>query len=333
MKISIGSQFDNIDDLSPLNGFGYATDRMLNSLSILGYEWGVNLKDSDVEIWFEQPHNVRWKNESTYKICYVPWESTALPGLDYCDRSWLDVMNSADEVWTPSPLIAKWYKEYMGIIPPVFVYEHGVDSIWKPVHRKVDDKFRFLHVGMEALRKGGGITIDAFRKAFPDPKKSEVELTMKTTPNGNKIGWLRGINFMNEMTTIEELVELFHSHHSYVYPSWGEGFGLTPLQAMATGMPTITVPAWAPYAHFLHPYLTVNSRLSKSPWPRIHPGMMFKPDVDDVVDKMRYVYENYDAAASWSYNKVDRLVEHYDWNRLTKTTFEDLEKRLKLVAR
>lgn len=333
MKISIGTQFKDIDDLSPLNGFGYATDRMLNSLTILGYEWGVNLPDSDVEIWFEQPHNVRWTNENAYKICYVPWESTALPGLDYCDRSWYDVMNSADEVWTPSPLIAKWFKEYMGILPPVFVYEHGVDPIWSPVKRTVNDKFKFLHVGMEALRKGGPDTIKAFRLAFPDPKRADVELTMKTTPNGNKIGWLRGINFVNEMTTIDKLVGLFHDHHAYVYPSYGEGFGLTPLQAMATGMPTITVPSWAPYSEFLDPNLSLNSKLVSSPWPRIHPGMMFQPSIDDLVDSMRYVYNNYDSTADFAHDQVAGISKRYDWKNLTKDTFESLEKRLKLVAR
>lgn len=328
MKISIGTQFKDIDELSPLNGFGYATERMLNSLSILGYDWGVNLKDSDVEIWFEQPHNVKWNNDDAYKISYVPWESTALPGRDYCEVPWEGVMNSADEVWTPSPLIADWFKRYMAIEPPVYVYEHGVDEIWTPTNRNVDDTFKFLHVGMEGLRKGATETIRAFHLAFPDPKKSGVSLTMKHPPSNNKIPWFRGVHYLGENYPIDKLVGLFHQHHAYVYPSYGEGFGLTPLQAMATGMPTITLPVWAPYSDFLDPALSIGSKMCKSPWPKIHPGMMFKPKLDDLVDSMRYVYSNYSTAQDFAHSQVSGITEKYDWNALTKKMFEDLEKRM-----
>lgn len=323
MKISLSTTFKSIDDLSPQNGYGYATDRMLNSLSVLGYDWSVNSKDTDVEIVFDQPHNIRWRSKNSYKIAYHPWESTQLlPG-----RRWQENLNSADEVWTPSPLIADWYKRYMGVVPPVYVYEHGVDPIWAPVEREINEKFRFLHVGFEGLRKGGKETIHAFRRAFPN--NPNVELTLKTTPSGWKIGYLRGITVLNQMMDVEGLVSLFHNHHAYVYPSWGEGFGLTPLQAMATGMPTITVPAWAPYEKFLDPQLSIDSRLTRSPYPAIHPGMMFQPNVDDLIDRMRYTYDNYYSVRDSALSRVDEITAYYDWHRLTKEAFSALEERLK----
>lgn len=316
------------EKLSTHNGYGYATDRMLASLANLGYEVTVNDPKADVGICFNQPHH--WKfYGNQYKIGYHPWESTQLlpPGKQTDDLNWKDIMNSCDEIWTPSPIIADWYQRFAGVDVPVHVYEHGVDDVWSTVPRKYDGTFKFLHVGAEAARKGGRDVMHAFLKAFP--REKDVELTMKIISSGWKIGHINRINIINERTSLEDLIALYHSHHAYVYPSYGEGFGLTPLQAMATGMPTITVPKWAPYANFLDENLTVDSKFTKSPWPKLHPGNMLKPKEDDLIDAMRYVYYHYDIATEYSYGIVNSLREYYNWDRLTAEAFGALEHRLK----
>lgn len=308
------------DELEKSNGYGYATDRMLASLEKLGYEVSYNDPTAEVGLCFNQPQH--WKfYGNQYKIGYHPWESTQLlPG-------WAEIMNDCDEIWTPSPLIAQWYQNSAGITRPIFVYEHGVDSIWTPKQRKVEDKFKFLHVGSEASRKGGSDTMTAFSKAFP--KNKDVELNMKIISPGWNIGAINRINIINTRIGIDELVEIFHSNHAYVYPSYGEGFGLTPLQAMATGMPTATVETWAPYAQFLDDDLKIDSSFVKSPWPRIHPGAMLKPKMDDIVDSMRLMYTNYENLHASALNRVDSITQYYNWDRLTKQVFSDLEDRLK----
>jgi glycosyltransferase involved in cell wall biosynthesis len=52
---------------------------------------------------------------------------------------------------------------------------------------------------------------------------------------------------------IEELVNLYHRHHVLIYPTWGEGFGFIPAQALASGMPVITTYPWAEYKEFIGP--------------------------------------------------------------------------------
>lgn len=317
MKISHGTRIDKIDDA---NGYGYATTQMLASLSRVGYAVNPNDKTADVEIWFDQPQH--WDfTPGLYKIGYHPWESTLLqPG-------WADIMNQCDEIWTPSPIIAEWYTKYAGITVPVHVYEHGVDPLWAPKKRKVEDKLRFLHVGAEASRKGSKEAMQAMRLAFPR-HQDDVELNMKMISKGWNIGQLRRVNIINEKMSIEELLQLYHDNHVFLYPSWGEGFGLTPLQAMATGMPTITVPRWAPYADFLDPNLSVHAVFSGSPWPTLHPGNMLKPNVDDLVEAMRYTYYNFEDAQKWAHEQVADLTAYYDWDRLTKSVFKKLEERL-----
>lgn len=317
MRISHGTR---ISDINPTNGYGYATSRMIESLTRLGYVVNQNDATADVEIWFDQPHH--WDfNPNSYKIGYHPWESTHLkPG-------WADIMNQCDEIWTPSPLIAKWYRTTGKITVPVHVYLHGVDEDWSVRKRKVEDKMLFLHCGMEASRKGASEAMRAFKQAFPG--NEDVGLTMKTVSTGWNMPTMGKTTILGGRLPFKKMVELYHNHHVYVYPSWGEGFGLTPLQAMATGMPTITLPAWAPYADFLDENLSIGSRLVLSPWRHTHhPGKMFKPRFDDIVDRLRYAYENYDEVHAYALDQTDALRAVYDWDSLTKTAFENLEERL-----
>lgn len=316
MRISHGTRVADIEDS---NGYGYATVNMINSLCRLGHEVNPNDKSADVEIWFDQPHHWKW-SKGVYRIGYHPWESTQLK------KGWVEKMNECDEIWTPSPIIADWYRKYSGVTAPVFVYEHGVDPIWEPRPRPVSEPFTFLHVGAEASRKGGTETMKAFRLAFYNNRN--VELNLKIISQGWKIGKINRINIINRKMDLQELIGLYHNNHAYVYPSYGEGFGLTPLQAMATGMPTITVPGWAPYAKFLNPNLQVGSKFIGSPWPTLHPGNMLRPNMDDLVEAMRYTYANYEAVEADAQGRVKEIMAYYDWDRLTAEAFNNLAERL-----
>lgn len=318
MKISHGTR---VKDISGHNGYGYATQGMLNSLESLGYQVEQNDSSADVEIWFDQPHH--WKfSKGTYKIGYHPWESTQLlPG-------WEEIMNKCDEIWTPSPLIADWYARYMNIRVPIYVYEHGIDHIWSPQERGKNDKIRFLHVGAEATRKGGWDVVRLFRAAFPN--RDDVQLTMKMiNSRWNGLNGLGKVTYINKMYTFKEQHQLFYDHDAYVYPSAGEGFGLTPLQAMASGMPTICTEEWAPYKEFFDPRLAVGSRLVKSSWEEIHPGMILRPNKDEIVDKMRLVADNFDSVSEFAMKQTAGIHKKYDWDTITAKVFGDLEKRLK----
>lgn len=319
MKISLNTHI-RLDNLVNSNGYGYATERMVASLNNLGYEVTINDPTADVGIVFNQPPHAKWYGDQ-YRIMYHPWESTLLKD------GWAELMNEADEIWTPSPVIADWYTKFSGITKPVYVYEHGVDTIWSEVERKVDGPMKFLHIGAEASRKGARETMHNFRQAFG--RSTDVELTLKILSKGWQIGAISNITIVNKDLGVNELVNMYHENHVYVYPSWGEGFGLTPLQAMATGMPTITVPGWAPYKDYLDPKLSLRSSFWKTQWPTLHPGNMLKPNEGDLIEAYRHAYNNYDEVNKFAHSQVEALRAHYDWDRLTKESFEALAGRLK----
>lgn len=308
--------------MSSKNGFGYATERITSSLTNLGYEvnYDHGWTDADVFITFDQPHHIKQWPSDKYNICYFPWESSKLM------PEWYEIVNGADEVWVPSPLIASWL-EADDIRPPVYVFEHGVDKIWTPKERKVSDKIKFLHLGFESARKYGPQTLYRFRKAFQN--NDDVSLTLKMWMPSWGVGLNGKINTLNKILSVQELVELFHDHHIFLFMSAGEGFGLPTLQSLATGMPTIINGEWAPYKKFIDPRLDVPSCMKLSNWQDLHPGEIFRPDFDDMVDKMRWAVDNYEDISKYAMSQVDEIATRYDWDTLTNDAFKSLEKRLK----
>ena len=317
------------------NGYGYAGHNIRNSLEKLGHTVNFHDEQADVQLDFCQPplyaHFPR-----QYKIGYTPWESTSLP------EGWLEGFSSVDEVWTTSQKCKEWYSA-AGLSKPIHVFEHGIEDIWSPKKRTVRNKLKFLHIGEPAPRKGGQMALEAFRLAFGN--QNDVHLTIKS--NGESSVRVYASNFhrggprnilglphqvyqnvtvLTESLSLDELVGLYHSHHALVYPSWGEGFGLIPLQGLATGMPTVCTAAWAPYERFLGD-LSLDSSLVDSRWPGIHPGKMYEPNIDHLVELYRKIYDNYSELSDTFYRNSERVHSEYNWDTLTKNAFEHLENK------
>lgn len=311
-------------NLNTTIGYGVAGFNMVRSLQKLGHRVPFQDRNCKIEIFFAQPNYWEWSNQFSYHIGYTPWESTQLmPG-------WLEHMNLADETWTTSEIIKRWYTA--AGVKNVKVYPHGIDPEWTPKKRNVFSKIKFLHMGEPAPRKGGQMAVDAFRAAFGD--RDDVQLVVKAHRLNNArrmqgdriIGSIEDYNNVKLVTQElpqDHLISFVKEHHAMVYPSWGEGFGLIPFQAIATGMPTICTAKWAQYADYLGD-LGLDSKLVDSPWPSVHPGKMLEPSFDDLVDKYRHVADNYDAVSDEFYAKAPRLHAEYNWERLTEQAFSHL---------
>jgi glycosyltransferase involved in cell wall biosynthesis len=109
----------------------------------------------------------------------------------------------------------------------------------------------------------------------------------------------------------------------------GEGFGLPARDAMGTGMPTIITGGFLPYEHFANNELIIESTLVDSPWPDVHPGKMWQPEFDDLVDILRLTADDYEFEAYEAYNTAPKIHEYYNWENLTQRAFSDLEYRLR----
>lgn len=319
MKISFNTAKNSLAELDPNHGFGNAAINMINTLKSIGHQVEFNDPTAQVGLVFNHPSRAQFF-PNQYNILYFPWESTGV------HRGWKEVMDGVDELWTPSPWCAGVFSTIT--TTPVYVYEHGIDHKWRAAKRGQRDTIKFFHQGAEAARKNGWDVVTAFRRAFT--KNENVELTLKYY-NKKMIEMPRSlgrVNYINEDWPLEKLISEYHRHDVYVYPSSGEGFGLTPLQAMASGMPTITVKEWAPYADMLSPELTLSGTLVPSTWSKIHPGKIYRINFDELVDRMRYAYDNIEPLAQEAYELAPQVHRRYDWTTLTREAFSALEERI-----
>lgn len=322
MKISFETVRDNLDTT---RGYGYAGFNIVTSLQKLGHEVPFDDPSAPVQISLNPPHWYKF-NEGQYRIGYTPWESTVLPD------GWLKKMNDCDEVWATSEWVANVF-EMAGVKKPVHVYEHGLDNFWQPRRRKAGEVIKFLHMGEPALRKGGQMTVDAFRDVFGD--RDDVHLTIKAYHQHFLRVWDNGkittpdkaynnVSVITESMHMQELLDLYYDHDVLVYPSYGEGFGFIPLQALGTGMPVISTLQWAPYRKFMEE-LPIGTRRDRSIW-ALHPGDVLYPDYNHLKGHLynmsrRDILEEHQKRFFLRANEVHK---EYDWVSKTEKAFDHI---------
>lgn len=317
-------------NLTNSNGYGYAGLNIVESLKELGHQVPYAYPKAPVQLNFSQPEYFKM-HKGQYQIGYTPWESTVIP-----DR-WKPYMQHCDELWTTSDWCANVFED--NGFKNIKVYPHGISSAWTPKRREDDGVIKFLHIGEPAPRKAGQMTVDAFVSLFADNPK--YSLTIKAYKNNttrvynnfidrNIIGLpediYSNIHVITEELSEEELVRLYHDHDVLIYPSYGEGFGFIPLQALATGMPTICVSAWAHYANFIGP-LSLKSELIDSPWPFPHEGKVLEPNYKHLLELMRDVSQNFNAYSGYYFAQSTKIHNQYNWLQLTNNSFDHIFKK------
>jgi len=327
MNISFSTVIAN---LKSKNGYGYAGKNIVQSLNNLGHFVPFQDPKSKVQFNFSQPEFYKL-HKNQYQISYTPWESTVIP------KEWKYYMDACDEIWTTSDWCANVFEDNGYRVDKV--YPHGIDPMWKPYKRQDDGIIKFLHVGEPAPRKAGQMVVEAFTSLFGN--NPQYSLTIKadrinTTRiynnfiDKNIIGspekLYSNINLITTVLTDEELVELYNSHDVLIYPSYGEGFGFIPLQALATGMPTICTSGWAHYDKYLGP-LKLKSKIIDSPWPFPHKGKVFEPNRQHLLVLMRDVSINFKAYSNYYFAQSTKIHKDYNWDQLTENAFKDIFKK------
>ena len=327
MNISFSTVIAN---LRSSNGYGYAGQNIVKSLNNLGYFVPFQDPKAPVQLNFSQPSHFKL-HKKQYQISYTPWESTIIP------EEWKYYMYACDEIWTTSNWCANVFED--NGFKDVKVFPHGIDPMWVPNRRPDDGIIKFLHIGEPAPRKAGQMVVDAFISLFGG--KEGYSLTIKADQlstirvynnyiDRNIIGLphelYSNINLITKVLNDEELVNLYQTHDVLVYPSYGEGFGFIPLQALATGMPTICTSGWAHYDNYLGP-LKLKSELIDSPWPFPHEGKVFEPNYQHLLELMRDVSINFNAYSGYYFAQSTKIHKDYNWDQLTKNAFSHIFKK------
>ena len=301
-------------------GYGEASYHMVKSFKQLGVDTKIESKDADIEISFADPGNYVFFSPTSYKIGYSAWESSEMSlnfknNIEYCD-----------ELWGTSNWITTSYKH---LFPNknIFTYQHGISEVWRPKLRKKAGKpFTFLHIGEPFTRKDAQLVVDAFIELFGDDPNYRLVLKchkMNTTrvahPRGFDSSPSAAYDNIVEITgllTEEQMIGLYDLSDVFVYPSWGEGFGFQPLQALAMGMPTICVDGWADYKDYIT--WPVDAEWAKSPWQEKHPGYMLKPSKESLKNRMIDAVDNYEKVLPRTFKQSFDIHKEFDWLQVTK---------------
>lgn len=325
MKISFTG--DAMRYMDKNTGYGQASEMIYKSFKKLGVNCGFEIPNPDIEISFASPETHYFLNKNSYKIAYTAWESTDLTSTA------IKVMSHADEIWGTSPWVRNVF-EHLFPNKRVFYYKHGIDERFVPKLRKSAHKpFTFLHIGEPSSRKDAQILTDAFIELFGDDPNYRLVMKasgLNTVKVKDRYGYdsspsvlYKNIVCINNFLTNEQLIGLYGLCDVFVYPSWGEGFGFQPLEALAMGMPVITTADWADYKKYI-PYI-IETELSTNQWQEVHPGLMYKPNKESLKQQMINVVNEYDIVAPVTFKKAFEIHEEYDWLKVTEPAISRLK--------
>ena len=294
-------------------GYGYGAVMTIKAIQNNGVKVSYDSKTPKCHISFIQPEFYSGDVDQ-YRVGYTPWESSAVPS------SWPEIMNKMQEIWTPSQYCVDVFEEFK-VNKIIRKVPHGIDpDIWKIENRYLTDKFVFLHVGGPIVRKGGQRVVDAFIDLFD--KRDDVILILKSNEVTECRFYENGVDFksaaqhpqikvIDYQVDTEDLVKIYNSAHCLVYPTNGEGFGLIPFQGIATGLPTIVTNATA-CADFAEMSVPLDSRPAAGVG--VHLGDWVEPDLDDLRDKMRFVFENYNEVKEKTLHSARVIHSTQTWD-------------------
>lgn len=271
---------------------------------------------SNIACWLSVPsHGLGWWKGQTPTILTM-WEAQRLP------EGFREHLHEYDTVIVPSRQNQELFSEWH---PNVKYVPLGVDpDVWHYQARLPADRyFRFLCAG-SGPRKGTDLAVKAFKRLWgkhgswgngPTPV-----LQLKNPRAEDFFG--ERIEMISGRLSDAEEVELYAGAHCYLGPSRGEGFGLQPLQAIAQGCPTILTNAHghAAFADLGWGLSTTNEKAAYFIYGDA--GDWWAPDLDELCEAMKAVYDNYDAVVSAAADSSTKALAQFTWDQ-TATKFLD----------
>lgn len=278
------------------DGYGVASAQLIDRLREMDVVVNTFQNDQKIGLLFHNPYSIL-KMENPFRIIYTMFESDKIPD------DWTEYLIEADEVLVPS----KWCKGVFakaGIKTTVVPLGYDEDT-YKLIKRKPKHKskepFTFLHYNAFNARKGFLELFKAFTQEFDpaEPVRLILKTNLKAIPGSFPVNPKQypNIEIITENYNDQEMQKLMARSDSFVFPSRGEGFGMTPLEAMATGLPTIVPNAHGITEYFDKQYMYEVKVKGKCPalysrYKGEQVGKMVVCDVDDLARQMRYVYEH-----------------------------------------
>ena len=281
---------------------------------------GVVIHEQPKEEWMSLPFD--------RKIPIVPFETTRVP------KSWVHRINACTALIVPCRQNVEMMRD-SGVTVPIEIVHWGVDTNkFYEIDRPVRSIFTFGVMGSLTKRKGIDVLIDAFFKAFPNEK--DVNLLCKTS-NSFFLWAVKDKRLKIDMTPVshEELMnQFFKQIDCFVWPSRGEGFGMPPTEAMATGVPVIST-GWSGMADYMT--LEVGWIIDHKMVPaedfyknvyKEDCGDWAEPSRDHLISLLRYAYEHRDEVKAKGKAAAEYIRNGWTWDKKIGMYIEAIKKHL-----
>lgn len=232
-----------------------------------------------------------------------------------------------DYMLTPSNY-SKKIMENCGVNIPIYIFPHGIDTnLLKPKLRKLESKIVYAYCGELSERKGSKELIQAFIDLHENDENAELILRANTHMYyycGKEIEELCKpyknikLNWKNEGQ--EDIANYYYNAHVYSYPSKSDWYGMTPIEALATGLPVIAT-ATNGYFEFIGKFIN-SLAFDEVPINNDHPylkGNWFKVSKENIYKSFQKNILNYDYYAKKAfYEAAPYIHENFNWEVVTK---------------
>lgn len=269
-------------------------------------------------VWYALPANWERQRSSRASYGFSMYESTKLPA------TWVERLHNVDEVWVTCHANGELFAAATS--RPVHVIPLGVNSEdFKFQKRARGEKLRFLFCATYAteVRKNVAGAVKAFQDAFPD--RDDVELIIRST-HGLFEKTDPRITVATGYRTTAQLADIYRSCDALLHPSFGEGFSLVPLEAMASGMPAIYTDAMgmADYHDLGMPVLA--RKIPALTGHGLAPyGDWHEPYHELLVDRIREVDKHYDRVMAQATKDSAAIARRWTWGRTAELIQARLE--------
>lgn len=297
------------------DGYGNSTHDLKAALLKRGIEINDNIHDRETDhdfaLIYGPPEYAQQVKEGTPYAIFTMWETEEPP------KEWEPYLKGAEFVLNPSVWGCKVFSEYYGlenVYHAPLGYKQDVFQYRARPKRK-DFTFLSYNSGFGAVRKGFLELVEAFKLAFKpnEPVKLHIKSarpdfwnTTHAQLEWNKLRQKDGktydnIHYFADPCPPNMLEEYCYRADAFVFPSRGEGFGHTPLEAMATGLPVI-ISSGHGMSEYFNPNInyTFDTHMEKAEFDREGDfGDWPVANVESLADVMRHIFENQDEARDY----------------------------------
>jgi glycosyltransferase involved in cell wall biosynthesis len=300
------------------NSYGYtiAHEQMLYCLRKLGHEI---TKDAEICMQICTPSTFVYE-PGKVNILFSMFEFSSVP------TPWVKALQDADYIFTPSQYCKELFDRYTPV--ETWVIPHFVNPVYQYYQREFKKPFVWLWVGALNLRKGYlhlSRAWEILKEVRPDIIDNSLLLYKSTAHGATGIECLEK-NVLLDLRVLpsdsldnDSMVGLYQQANAFVFPSLGEGWGLTLHEAMATGLPCIytKTTGMKDFAYGFN-VKTKDVEVTVEIDEERFTTTALEPDSETIAYNMTYVYDNYDQALGVGKIASEKALNFNISNMMTK---------------